>query len=86
MEATLSMYEALKRMRKLTELGVPFSFTYMNSKGQFKIIEKAVLRSGYRRDQSKKSMLLVAYTDVKENQPRQFHRSLLVKLNNTSVK
>ena len=29
MDKTIKLYEALKRMRKLTELGVPFSFEFL---------------------------------------------------------
>mgnify|MGYP006338792065 FL=1 len=77
-------YEALQRMRQLTEVGVPFSFTFNSldttrrTTGGLKEVKRAVLRKGLRDDQSNMSHKLVAYTDLDQKEaPRFFHVSLL---------
>lgn len=85
MDNKVSLYNALKRMHELSDAGVPFSIEFITTKGERKVIKKALLRSGYRSDQSKRSRFLVAYTDVESNQHRQFNRSLLVKFNEKEI-
>ena len=86
-------YEALQRMRQLTEVGVPFSFTFNSldttrrTTGGLKEVKRAVLRKGLRDDQSNMSHKLVAYTDLDQKEaPRFFHVSLLQSFNEHTIK
>jgi len=90
--ATVTPYEALKKMRQLTELSIPFSFIYysFNSTKQtsegLKQVDKALLRLGLRKDQSTKSDLLIAYTDYCSDKPRFFNLPLLISINGINIK
>lgn len=86
-------YEALQRMRQLTDVGVPFSFSFNTlntTKGTtqgLKVVKRAVLRKGLRDDQSHMSHKLVAYTDLDQKEaPRFFHVSLLQSFNEHTIK
>ena len=86
-------YEALQRMRQLTEVGVPFSFTFNSldttrrTTGGLKEVKRAVLRKGLRDDQSNMSHKLVAYTDLDQKEAtRFFHVSLLQSFNEHTIK
>lgn len=90
---TIKMREAIKRMRALSELNIPFSFSYISYSNQsqtsngLKRVEKGILRRGYRSDQSIYSNLLIAYTsyDSSEQEDRQFNYPLLMTFNNIKV-
>jgi len=89
----IKMSEAIQRMRDLTELNIPFAFsfiTYNSSKGStngLKNVFKALLRKGYRDDQSKKSNILIAYYDYDDNTTeKQFYLPLLMTLNGLIIK
>lgn len=76
---------AVKRMREMTHAGMPFSFTYQSfnqtegtSRG-VKVVERAVLRKGYKNNQSDKSDMLIAYEEVDTGKKRQFYLPLLLK-------
>lgn len=83
---------AVKRMRELTEVGVPFSFefvTYSKKTKQsngLKKVNRALLRSSYTSKQSNLSEQLIAYVDLDHNVNRQFHLPLLTKFNNYTIK
>ena len=86
-------YEAVQRMRQLTEVGVPFSFTFNSlntTKGStdgLKEVKRAVLRKGLRDDQSNLSHKLIAYVDLDQKEaPRFFHVSLLQSFNEHIIK
>lgn len=81
----ISMYTALKRMRQLTESGVPFEVVFFTTNGKVKRVQRAMLRHGYRKEQSDKHLVLIGYVDVETNQYRQFHRSLLMQFNNIDI-
>jgi hypothetical protein len=89
MNNTIKLYEALKRMRKLTELGIPFSFEFLsyNSTNEtsegFKAVSKAQLRKGYRDDQSDKADILIGYESL--NKKRWFYLPLLTKFNDYTI-
>ena len=91
MSLTISLYDALKRMRKLTELGVPFTFsfiTYNDTTGVsqgVKQVVKAQLRKGYRDDQSSKADILIGYVN-EYNKNRWFYLPLLMKFNGYTIK
>jgi hypothetical protein len=82
---------ALAAMRAYTRVGVPFSMEYLSyntSTGVtqgVKKVKRAVLRTGLTQEQSDKSDVLVAYTDLDGNKPRQFYAPLILKVNNTKV-
>ncbi|MFY0481465.1 hypothetical protein ACI6PS_02570 [Flavobacterium sp. PLA-1-15] len=89
---TIKLRDALKRMRQLTEINVPFSFTFISyseenqSSDGYKQVSQGLLRPGYRSDQSVYSERLIAYTnfDNKESN-RQFNVALLMTFNEFQV-
>lgn len=88
----LKKKEALQRMRELTEMDVPFSLGFVkysetsNTGGDYKVVNNALLRKGYRADVSDKSDLLVAYIDFdNKDVNRQFYISLLMMFNGRKV-
>jgi hypothetical protein len=88
---TIKMYDALQRMRKLSEMGVPFSIGFVtcnlstqSTKG-YKVVPNAVLRAGYRDDQSHLANILVAYTDMSDETSRQFYLPLLLMFNGFKI-
>ena len=87
---TIKLYDALKRMRKLTELGIPFTFSFLSyndtnrTTDGFKDITKAQLRKGYRDDQSNKADILIGYVNAQDGN-RWFYLPLLMKFNGYTV-
>lgn len=90
--AHLTPYEALKKMRQLTDLGIPFSFTFFSynsttdTSAGYKQVDKALLRLGLRKDQSNKSESLIAYTDHTNDKSRFFNLPLLITFNGINIK
>lgn len=88
----ITPHQALKRMRELTEAGVPFSFVFQTlnttdgTASGFKKVEKAMLRQSYRDDQSALAHQLVSYIDLDNNLPRQCYVCLLLKFNEYNIK
>jgi len=89
----ITPYQAVKRMKELTELGSTFSFSFMSYSTKKKesdgivIIERAILRKGYRDDQSDLSHQLIGYIDMHNaDKNRFFHLPLLLSFNNYKVK
>ena len=85
------LYESIQRMRQLTELGHPFSITYMSystkegkSKG-LKHVARCALRKGYRRESSDLWNQLIAYTDLDSGERRLFHLPLLLRFNEYTI-
>lgn len=84
----ITPHQAVKRMRELTDVGVCFSIKYQSystdtgkSKGT-KEVPHALLRMGYRDDQSALSQQLISYIDIDNNHaPRMFHLPLLLAFN-----
>jgi hypothetical protein len=90
MAQTVKLYDALKRMRALTELGIPFEFEFLsynatngNTDG-FKKVSKSQLRKGYRDDQSDKASILIGYVNEQEGN-RWFYLPLLMKFNGYTI-
>lgn len=83
---------AVEIMRSLSRDNVPFSivfYSYNESKGSsegLKTEENIVLQSGYRRNQSDKSEVLVSYLRVDTGERRQFYLPLLWSLNGIKIK
>jgi len=89
---TITPHQALKRMRELTALGIPFAFEFdsynstQRTYGGRRVVAKAVLRLGLRNDQSRMAGTLIAYQDHSEGDvPRFFHMALLMKFNHHIV-
>ena len=85
------MYDALQRMRKLSDMGVPFTIGYVSynkttqrSEG-YKEVSNVVLRAGYREDQSSLANILIAYTDLKDESYKQFYLPLLLMFNGFKI-
>lgn len=72
-------------MREFTDNGLSFDFEFVKMNGEIKTISNAVLRKGYRNNQSKKAKFLIGYKDLDTGENRQFHRSLLLKLKGHKV-
>jgi len=91
MPQTIKLYEAIKRMRVLTELGIPFTFTFLSynsttqSSNGFKHVLNGQLRKGYRNDQSDKADILIGYVNEYDCD-RWFYLPLLMKFNGIQVK
>lgn len=91
MASTIKLYDALKRMRTLSDLGIPFTFKFLSynattgtSEG-FKEVTNAQLRKSYRDDQSSKSHLLIGYVNQHDGN-RWFYLPLLIKFNGYTIK
>jgi hypothetical protein len=84
---TIKLQDALLRMRDLTKKSIPFSFSYISYSEQqrssdgLKVVANALLRPGYREDQSDKANILIAYTDLSNDNHRQFYLPLLMSFN-----
>jgi hypothetical protein len=88
---SIKLYEAIKRMRLLTELGIPFTFEYLSYNSTqmisdgFKSVHNAQLRKGYRNDQSDKASILIGYINEHDGK-RWFYLPLLMKFNGIRIK
>jgi hypothetical protein len=91
MRPTITPFEAVKRMRELTEKGIPFTFEFLsyNSTNKisdgFKVVSKCQLRKGYRADQSDKADILIGYVN-EYGENRWFYLPLIIKFNSYSIK
>ena len=91
MQPTINPYDALKRMRELTQLGIPFSFEFVsynssnNTSDGIKRVVNAQLRKSYRSDQSDKSNVLIGYVNGNDDN-RWFYLPLLMKFNGYLIK
>lgn len=89
---TIYLYDAIKMMRKLTTMGVPFSFEYKTysikrkSTDGFRSVERALLRPGLRSDQSDLADSLIAFTEYPSGEPKFFHLNLLTNFNGREIR
>lgn len=78
-------------MRRLTDIGVPFSFSYKpyskskNTTDAVRNVERALLRPGLRKDQSDLSDSLIAFTEYPSGDPKFFHLPLLQSFNDYKI-
>lgn len=90
MSQSIKLYDALKKMRKLTELGIPFTFQFLSyneskhSSEGFKVVTNAQLRKGYRDDQSDKADILIGYVNGLDKS-RWFYLPLLTRFNGLKI-
>jgi len=88
---TITTIQAIKKMRALTKIGVPFAFTYQTyseTKKQtngVRNVDRALLRPGLRNDQSDKADTLVAFTEYPSGEPKFFHLGLLLTFNDYKI-
>lgn len=88
----IKMYDALQRMRDLSQHDIPFSIGFYKcdttnevSDG-YKVVKQAILRKGYRSNQSVKSDVLIGYVDFdSEEKNRHFYLPLLMMFNGMKV-
>lgn len=85
----INLYEALKTMRTLSELGAGFSITFLtyNKNGTsngIKKVTKCWLRKGYKDNQSEMAKYLISYIDEGNNN-RQFYLPLLLSFNEKKI-
>lgn len=91
MQHTITPFEAVKRMRELTDKGIPFTFEFLSynatkrSSDGFKAVSKSQLRKGYRDDQSDKADILIGYVN-EYSQNRWFYLPLLITFNQYRIK
>jgi hypothetical protein len=91
-QETIKLREALKRMRALSEINVPFSITFATyseetqSSNGYKTVNQALIRPGYRENQSDYHNMLIAYSDYDNKESnRQFYVAILLIFNNYIV-
>lgn len=88
---TITIFQAIKMMRRLTDIGVPFSFSYKpyskskNTTSVVRHVERALLRPGLRKDQSDLSESLIAFTEYPSGEPKFFHLPLLQSFNDYKI-
>lgn len=85
MSLTIDLFTAIHRMKEFTKAGVQFSIEFYTLDGKLRQIESTSLRPGLSDKLSKRWKFLIGYTDESTLQHRQFHRSLLMKLNNYKI-
>jgi hypothetical protein len=83
----MTVYQAIKAMRELTILGIPFSFEFMSyyrsdqSSSGIVQVAKAKLR---KRDQVKNNQnaeIMEEYLDLSTNEPKEFYHPSLMMFN-----
>lgn len=91
MPHTIRLNDALRRMRQLSECNVPFSISFIGYSEQqrmssgLKIVQRALIRTGYRDDQSQIANSLLAYTNMEDERPRQCYIALLMTFNEHKI-
>jgi hypothetical protein len=88
----INRYQALKRMRELTQAATPFSVTFLtysmktNQCNGFKTVQRCLLNKGFRKDQSKHAHQLIGYTDCDQDEASRFmHLPLIISFNQYTV-
>lgn len=86
----MNVHEALKLMREYTSNNIPFNIGFVScdttrniSKG-YKEVSNVLLRTGLSTEYDI-SRLLVSYTELNSNKPKQFYLPLLFKLNDIEI-
>lgn len=89
---TIKLRDAIASMRALTRVNATFSFSFISysedlkKSDGLKVVERGLLRTGYRDNQSSKSRLLIAYIEYGvEEKNRQFYLPLLMTFNNKRI-
>lgn len=88
---TITTFQAIERMRALTRIDVPFSFSFQpyskskNEYGAVRYVERALLRPGLRNDQSADADTIIAFTEYPSGDPKFFHLGLLLSFNDIKI-
>lgn len=88
---TKRLYNALKKMRRLTEANIPFSITYFscdltrNSSSGLVTKENVMLRTGLSPTEHKKGRVLIGFKDFDTGRYGWFYLPLLKKVNNINI-
>lgn len=88
----MTVYEAIREMRRLTQIGQTFSFAFVsyhrskNHSSGIKVVEKAKLRPRGPKDTSENSEIIEPYLDVDLNEPREFYHPTLLMFNGIRLK
>ena len=83
----MDVYEAISKMRELTEKGIPFSFSFMSysieKKTSHGIVEvyRAKLRKQSKTEDNKYADLMLNYYDVEAHEYGQCYQPLLLEFN-----
>ena len=83
----MTVYEAIKAMRKLTKQGKTFSFAFMSyyrtnqSSSGIVQVPKAKLRKRDLVENNENAEIMEEYLDVDTNQPREFYQASLLFFN-----
>lgn len=84
MVKTIDLYEAIRQMRKLTQQGLPFSFTHATynrdrqSSDGIRIVRRAILRPSAKGDDVANADYKLFYLDQEINQNRVCWQPLLM--------
>lgn len=81
----IDLYTALRVLHQRTEAGITSSIQCYKLNGEYRVYEQVFIRKGYRNNQSKRAKYLVSFEDVTTGQVRQFHRRLIMKINNHNI-
>lgn len=79
----MHIHQVVKRMRELTDNGIPFSMDYVTLNQTKKqsnglvVVQRALLRPA----RKTKSVNLLSYLDVDSNEPKHVHLPLITKFN-----
>lgn len=88
----MTVYEAIKEMRRLTNLGQYFSFSFVsyyrskNKSSGVVEVARAKLRPRGPSDTSENSDIIEPYLDMLTNEPREFYHPTLLTFNGQSLK
>lgn len=87
----IELYDAIKRMRALSEANIPFSIGFLScnitggSSTGYKKLNKVILRTGMSADHSDKHNSLIGYYDMVKKENRWFYLPLLFEFNNIEI-
>jgi len=91
MDYTISLWDAIRQMREITETGGTFGFTFMSyDRGRQKShgivsISHARLRHATPKDQNQNAHHMINFLDVELNQPKQMYLITLMELNGQRI-
>lgn len=88
---TITLYDAIKQMRTLSQQGRSFSFSHVTYNRNsvtcngIRTVESALLRPAAREDKVKDSNFKIFYTDLETGEPRVAWQMLIITFNNMKV-
>jgi hypothetical protein len=91
MDYTISIWEAIKKMREITGKGETFSMTFMSyDRGRQRstgviTVNRAKLRNSTPKDQNQNAHHMLNFLDVDLNQPRQMYLITMMEFNGQKI-